>query len=84
MINERVIDQTQRFKNINSCLYFARRLTINQMFHRDGEIGKITAYCKPVRKNDKLEKIGSQIATQSRNKVSVCDCKNTFVFVVFL
>jgi len=51
MLNERVIDQTQRFENINSCLYFARRLN-NQpnVPLSDGEIGKITAYCKPVRK----------------------------------
>jgi hypothetical protein len=51
MLNERVIDQTQRFENINSCLYFARRLN-NQpnVPLPDGEIGKITAYCKPVRK----------------------------------
>ena len=51
MLNERVIDQTQRFENINSCLYFARRLN-NQpnVPLQDGEIGKITAYCKPVRK----------------------------------
>jgi hypothetical protein len=51
MLNERVINQTQRFENINSCLYFARRLN-NQpdIPLPDGEIGKITAYCRPVRK----------------------------------
>jgi len=45
MLNERVVDQTQRFENINSCLYFARR----------------------------LNNLGSQIAIQSRNDMSVCD-----------
>ena len=52
MLNERVINQTQKFENINTCLYFAGRLN-NQpdVPLLDGKIGKITAYCKPVRKN---------------------------------
>jgi hypothetical protein len=52
MLNERVIDQTQKFENINTCLYFARRLN-NQpdVPLPDGKTGKITAYCKPVKKN---------------------------------
>jgi hypothetical protein len=52
MLNERVINQTQKFENINTCLYFARRLN-NQpdVPLLDGKVGKITAYCKPVRKN---------------------------------
>ena len=52
MLNERVIDQTQRFQNINNCLYFAKRLN-NQpnVPLPNGKIAKITAYCKPVRKN---------------------------------
>jgi hypothetical protein len=52
MLNERVIDQTQKFENINNCLYFARRLN-NQpdVPLKDGKSGRITAYCKPVRKN---------------------------------
>ena len=52
MLNERVVDQTQRFENINTCLYFARRLN-NQpnVPLLDGKTAKITAYCKPVRKN---------------------------------
>ena len=52
MLNERVVDQTQKFKNINTCLYFARRLN-NQpdVPLLDGKMAKITAYCKPVRKN---------------------------------
>jgi len=44
MLNERVIDQTQRFENINSCLYLARRLNNPpDVPLPDGEIGKITA-----------------------------------------
>ena len=52
MIDEKIIDRTQRFKSVDRCLYFARRLN-NQpdVPLPNGKIGKITAYCKPVRKN---------------------------------
>ena len=51
MIDERIIDRTQRFESVDRCLYFAERLTPNQMFpNEDGKPGKIIAYCKPVRK----------------------------------
>ena len=51
MMGTRVIDQTQRFDDIDRCLYFAERLhnqpTIPQ---KEGPNLKITAYCKPKRK----------------------------------
>ena len=51
MIDERVVDRTQRFESVDRCLYFAERLTANQMFLMKMEKpGKIIAYCKPVRK----------------------------------
>jgi hypothetical protein len=46
-----VIDQTQRFDDIDRCRYFAERLhnqpTIPQ---KEGPNLKITSYCKPIRK----------------------------------
>ena len=48
MIDDRVINQTQRFDNIDTCLYFAERLTKQPAIpHEDGN-KKITAYCKPI------------------------------------
>jgi len=48
MIDDRVINQTQRFDNIDTCLYFAERLTKQPAIpHKDGN-KKITAYCKPI------------------------------------
>ena len=48
MIDDRVMNQTQRFENIDTCLYFAERLTKQPAIpHEDGN-KKITAYCKPI------------------------------------
>ena len=48
MIDDRVMNQTQRFDNIDTCLYFAERLTKQPAIpHEDGN-KKITAYCKPI------------------------------------
>ena len=51
MMGLRVVDQTQRFDDIDRCLYFAERLhnqpTIPQ---KEGPNLKITSYCKPIRK----------------------------------
>ena len=48
MIDNRVMNQTQRFENIDTCLYFAKRLTKQPAIpHEDGN-KKITAYCKPI------------------------------------
>ena len=46
-----LIDQTQRFKDIDRCLYFAERLS-NQWSVPvgDGKRLNITAVCKPVAK----------------------------------
>ena len=50
MIDNRIVNQTQRFENIDTCLYFAERLTNQPTIpHEDGN-KKITAYCKPIRK----------------------------------
>ena len=52
MIDERVIDRTQRFQSVDRCLYFAERLTAQpNVPNEEGKPGKIIAYCKPVRKN---------------------------------
>ena len=51
MIDDRIVDRTQRFKNLNRCLYFAERLTAQpNVPNEDEKPGKIIAYCKPVRK----------------------------------
>tara|TARA_Y100000114_G_scaffold32422_1_gene27884 strand:+ start:1152 stop:1334 length:183 start_codon:yes stop_codon:yes gene_type:complete len=52
MIDDRVVDRTQRFKSVDRCLYFAERLTAQpNVPNKDGNPGVITAYCKPVKKN---------------------------------
>ena len=50
MIDTRVINQTQRFEDIDKCLYFAERLHNQPAIPTEDGNQKITAYCKPVRK----------------------------------
>ena len=48
MIDDKIMNQTQRFKSVDDCLYFAERLTNQPTIpHEDGN-KKITAYCKPI------------------------------------
>jgi len=43
-----LIDQTQKFEDIDRCLYFAERLSRQQSVPvEDGKRLKITAVCKP-------------------------------------
>lgn len=52
MIDDKIVNQTQRFQNIDRCLYFAEKLTDQPNIPmKEGKIGKIIAYCKPVKKN---------------------------------
>ena len=52
MIDDKIVNQTQRFQDLNKCLYFAERLTEQPNIPlKEGRTGKILAYCKPVRKN---------------------------------
>lgn len=52
MIDTQIVNQTQRFKSVDRCLYFAERLTAQPNIpNEDGKPSKIIAYCKPVRKN---------------------------------
>ena len=51
MMGIKVVDQTQVFKNIDECLYFAERLHNQPSIPQpEGVNLHITAYCKPVRK----------------------------------
>ena len=51
MIDEKIVNQTQRFKDLNRCLYFAEKLTEQPNIPlKEGKTGKILAYCKPVPK----------------------------------
>ena len=50
MIDTRVINQTQRFEDINECLYFAELLHNQPAIPTEDGNQRITAYCKPVRK----------------------------------
>jgi len=51
MMGLKVIDQTQTFKDINRCLYFAERLHRQPSVpQKEGANLQITAYCKPIRK----------------------------------
>jgi hypothetical protein len=46
-----LIDQTQRFKDIDRCLYFAERLSNQRSVPvGDGRRLNITAVCKPIAK----------------------------------
>ena len=50
MIDTQIINQTQRFKDINKCIYFAEKLHNQPIIPTEDGQQKITAYCKPVRK----------------------------------
>ena len=50
MLETKIINQTQRFRNIDRCLYFAERLTKQPMIPSEEGDKRITAYCKPVNK----------------------------------
>jgi len=50
MIDTRVINQIQRFEDINKCLYFAERLHNQPAIPTEDGNQRITAYCKPIRK----------------------------------
>jgi hypothetical protein len=50
MIDNQIVNKTQRFKSIDRCLYFAERLTKQPSIPtKDGD-KRITAYCKPINK----------------------------------
>ena len=50
MIDKEIVNQTQRFKNIDRCLYFAEKLHNQPPIPTEDGNKRITAYCKPVRK----------------------------------
>jgi len=51
MMGLRIVDQTQIFKDINKCLYFAEKLHRQPSIpQKEGPNLQITAYCKPMRK----------------------------------
>jgi hypothetical protein len=51
MIDSQIVNQTQRFKSVDRCLYFAQKLTDQPRIPQEDEPPKkITAYCKPVPK----------------------------------
>ena len=50
MIDKQIINQTQRFKSIDRCLYFAERLHNQPTIPTEDGGKRITAYCKPIRK----------------------------------
>ncbi len=45
-----IVDQTQRFVDMDRCLYFAERLSRQSPVPIQGRSVKITAICKPVPK----------------------------------
>jgi glutathione synthase/RimK-type ligase-like ATP-grasp enzyme len=51
MLGTTVINQDQTFRNVNDCLYFAKRLNDQpEIPFPNATTKKITVYCKPVRK----------------------------------
>ena len=50
MIDNQIVNKTQRFQDIDRCLYFAERLTKQPTIPSEEGGKRITAYCKPVNK----------------------------------
>ena len=50
MIDNQIVNKTQRFENIDRCLYFAERLNKQPNIPSEEGDKRITAYCKPVNK----------------------------------
>ena len=50
MIDNQIVNKTQRFQNEDRCLYFAERLTKQPSIPSEEGDKQITAYCKPVNK----------------------------------
>ena len=50
MIDKQIVNQTQRFKSIDRCLYFAEKLHDQPAIPTEDGNKRITAYCKPKRK----------------------------------
>jgi hypothetical protein len=51
MLGTIIISQDQTFRNVNDCLYFAKRLNDQpEIPLPNDKTKKITVYCKPVRK----------------------------------
>ena len=50
MLDKQIVNQTQRFQDIDRCLYFAERLHNQPAIPTEDGSKRITAYCKPVRK----------------------------------
>ena len=50
MIDSQIVNQTQRFKSIDRCLYFAERLNKQPSIPSEEGDKRITAYCKPINK----------------------------------
>ena len=50
MIDNQIVNKTQRFQDIDRCLYFAERLNKQPSIPSEEGDKRITAYCKPINK----------------------------------
>ena len=50
MIDNQIVNKTQRFQDIDRCLYFAERLNKQPNIPSEEGDKRITAYCKPINK----------------------------------
>ena len=50
MIDNQIVNKTQRFQDVDRCLYFAEQLTKQPSIPSEEGDKRITAYCKPVNK----------------------------------
>jgi len=50
MIDNQIVNKTQRFQDVDKCLYFAERLTKQPSIPSEEGDKRIIAYCKPVNK----------------------------------
>ena len=50
MIDNQIVNKTQRFKSIDRCLYFAERLNKQPSIPSEEGDKRITTYCKPINK----------------------------------
>ena len=50
MIGKDIVNQTQVFRDVNKCIYFAKKLHDQPVVPTEDGNKSITAYCKPIPK----------------------------------
>tara|TARA_X000001388_G_scaffold19834_2_gene13081 strand:- start:9303 stop:9491 length:189 start_codon:yes stop_codon:yes gene_type:complete len=53
MIGKDIVNQTQVFRDVNKCIYFAKKLHDQPVVPTEDGSKSITAYCKPIPKRNR-------------------------------